>query len=766
MPARNENYCQNIEQAIAELDVFVESLDSEPSRMFFKGVIGRFRSKADGKGQQQLMLVLPASLRSYIAPGFTADKLTSSWIKNLYAHADAKMVQGISRAGLRLFICVLLLEAVEQEYHEDSEFFSWAKRNVEAFRLANIHHVKLIVDAIPEDGIPDFEFFLRERDKGKNFSEITPVFFDTDEVFVRDLLRNTYDIVDRRGSHFLLSALGLTTHFTESLGFVPTDFEDFNVETFDKQLKYYAEIDNVKNRQFALSGLTKIYEYIIDNLSENQDVFTIRNGITKELLQRRGFGQEWLDGYRGVVRVHTDPVPATSKWLLIPNAEELRRASVSPTATLMDLTYERNKKLEHLMKAWLWNECEAASNAMESYRRLFPLLDTFTQQDDGMFLVTNAGITRWFATIQETAGLRVQKRYRSMARSIVNYGIGIGILKQEDSVPMLLSIRGKTPSATDDTHAANIEDLKSLANELERRSADSLLNELYYCAFVAITLTPLRIANVLALKTSDFEKHPGNIYCVLVHTKADKNGRRNVQLPSSVYRLLKSVITLTEDIRANAPESYSERLFVYEASYRNRIVPMTTDMFSKYLAETCDTIGIPKIQASDIRRRYQTEVVLQGVERNLSRLAIKPLTGHDSLATTEKYYVRDDLRNYLEATYGIEIGTPDIKGAVLPVSNEMTKEISEDDAVEYGAGFCRNPECNVPGTLTCLMCKGFVTTPDRIPEMREALENIQLRLAEASSNIHDREHLLAVKKIYAGYLAIMYSMRAEVKNNG
>ena len=150
-------------------------------------------------------------------------------------------------------------------------------------------------------------------------------------------------------------------------------------------------------------------------------------------------------------------------------------------------------------------------------------------------------------------------------------------------------------------------------------------------------------------------------------------------------------------------------------------------------------------------------MLFRSVRKNISRLALKPLTGHSSFAVTERYYVRDGIREYLQAVHGIEIGRPPIKGEVTKVVPSAVDKSAH--LVESGAGYCRNDECNIPGTVSCLMCSGFLTEPNCIPEMEEAVASIDKRIAACCDNQHERDHLLSVKRLYLGYLAVMYEMK-------
>ena len=80
-----------------------------------------------------------------------------------------------------------------------------------------------------------------------------------------------------------------------------------------------------------------------------------------------------------------------------------------------------------------------------------------------------------------------------------------------------------------------------------------------------------------------------------------------------------------------------------------------------------------------------------------------------------------------------------------------------------GCGYCRNPECNVLGTANCLMCRGFVTTPAHIAQFEEALAILTRQIID-NENLHDKEHLYAVKRLYAAYLEQLYIRKEEVGN--
>lgn len=140
-------------------------------------------------------------------------------------------------------------------------------------------------------------------------------------------------------------------------------------------------------------------------------------------------------------------------------------------------------------------------------------------------------------------------------------------------------------------------------------------------------------------------------------------------------------------------------------------------------------------------------------------MSLKELTDHANIDTTENYYVKENIRNYLEATYGVEIGNMPVVGTVVTDYPEAKHE----DIVNDGCGYCRNPECNVLGTANCLMCKGFITTPKHIAQFEEAINILSQQIVD-NENPHDKEHLYAVKRLYAAYLEQLYIRKEEAEN--
>ena len=299
-----------------------------------------------------------------------------------------------------------------------------------------------------------------------------------------------------------------------------------------------------------------------------------------------------------------------------------------------------------------------------------------------------------------------------------------------------------------------------LAEKLAERAGGSLADELVYIAFVVQALTDLRVNEVLGLKAVDINVGPRRgIRAVRVCRKTSGRDFQNVQVTEEIHRLLQSAERITKSMRASADEAIAHYLFLYEGE-TGRPQVMSRDGYAYRIGLACKELGIPRVSPANIRKRYITTAVEVGIRNGISRLSLRSITGH-AHASSDTPYLRPDImsretREYLEGAFLVEIGSPELRGEVLP-DWKLTADASA--IVESGAGVCRNEECNIAGTVPCLMCRGFATSPRYIPEMLDAIATVDEKIKRASP--HDREHLLEAKCVYLAYLGKMIDEEKE-----
>ncbi|MBR3312855.1 MAG: site-specific integrase [Atopobiaceae bacterium] len=766
MGTRERNHYQ-LSKTIAQLNEQLQLVADNDAKVYLEECVAtaleEFGSAARG---QSLLSKLPASLERSNYTELSKDEMPFGWTARFIGTLEeTKMGYGtqcliISLSG------ILLGVAYRQNFLASGTAATrWLDRNMDSLVLNGKWSLRgNVLDAIHSSGVPTYELFIQpnKSKRGGASNTVGRIEFDTDSEFVRRIVMAALNKSPYRqnceGSWGKATAI---KEFTKSMGFVPTRLDDFTVDTFSRQFEYLDGIPQKYEHDFSLKLLVRIYAHVMDCLPDGQSQFTYKTGLTRAMILQHNFPSAWRSGFRAAVHVPTDPVPTNPKWFLYPSEEEMRRTNIRFIGSMVDTSY-RDPALQRLLSAWLWSECENVNAMRRIPGAMKALLDELEAgKNCTRYKMTGAGITRAVANLRERMNASGVRHWKAAAKSLLSYGERIGVIEVDATAHMLLEASERCARQLfDSTGAANKENLGKLATRLAEKSGESLIDELVYCAFVVISLSPLRLSEVLGIRIGDLsEDKARGIRSVRVSTKTDGNGFTEVQLVGEAYRLLLATVRLTEPVRMSAPPDISKYLFIYASRQHGETRMLSGTEFRCRLSSTCKELGIEDIGARSIRKRYETEIVLQSIRRSLNVLQIRPLTGHASIRTTYEHYVRPDVREYFESVYGVEIGIPRIEGVISDDPAILGNICTEENAVEGGAGYCRNESCNIAGVTTCLMCRSFLTTPRCIPEMEEALEIIRRRLIENALNSHEREHLIAVKRLYLGYLAVMESMR-------
>lgn len=704
-----------------------------------------------------------AALKKVVTPELSAADLGSAWLRALAA-AVQEVRGSVSKTTTGSILSFMAVAIYDAGMMDEGPFRSWLEDgNMDiilwAINSGNYTNAKwsdrFVSDAVSSDGYPPFDIVFKR--KPGNAVGLATVWTDTECQAVRAIILDSMKdgnglVADARGCSFY-------SKFNAALETVPKTSGDFTVSTLTQHASFVEGIEDKLDRDVSTRALAHFYIHLITKYPDAASNFTFGSGLVVEAIRSNGFIGLWNQGYRCFIHNPLDPVPSSPKWLLFPSDSERAATNIDYKPWPMDISYP-DGRLQQLLVEWLWRECENVIAMRRLPDELKKLFDTFDEPKDGGVCrrATNIGISRWLAGLRGRMAPSGVRHYKGWARSIIEYGVERRLVDMDQAVPLLLSASEKSNRWTpDESKAADPDDMRLLTAELERRATNGgEVDKLVYTAFVVQALTPLRIGDILSLKIDSIVEgsHEG-VRKVRMSSKMDGYGSRDIQLPKRAWRLLSDATVLTDGLRKACDPSVRDSIFLIPAHRRNEVRPLTQNEYARRLNMAAEAVGAT-VTSRMVRRRYETEVVIKGAEKNLSLLALRPLTGHSSLDTTERYYVRDDVRSYLEATYGIEIGVAKIAGEIV---ESLPEDVAPTDAVELGAGFCRNPECNIPGTVTCLMCSGFLTTPDCIPEMKEAVAAVREQIHNAANNIHERDHLLDVERLYLGYLAVMESMK-------
>lgn len=605
--------------------------------------------------------------------------------------------------------------------------------------------------------------------KGNN-PVLTLIEFDTESRFIQDLLieyhHSVHKVVPR------VYQVDFLTRFAESLDYnPPSDIYEFNVETLKKQEAFFAAIKREPELECRF-----FYRFII-NKQGNNPTITINDGISIGYLMSESFHVRYSDGYRYVPINPNEPIPVHDKWAISPNGLEQNVASDKPEhIRYIDYSRISDTTIKEACKAWFWNEAKAGFENRQ--RNVLYIIEFFEYRDKlramyfDKFVQARAGTDlnlehtvlseEVISYTNEWDSVLTQESYRSRIvplKFFLQYMNDNEIYKTEMAAFEYLNTTGRNGSKTkQEILPVPKEDFEALISKLEANANNNTLHMLYYIVFCLNTLTPLRISSILDLDYNCMIEKSKGIYALEVKIKTSDGDEKAIQISKEVKRLVEVAVSLTAEARSKAPDNQKHYLFLV-SNQKNIYRSIPSRSYASYLNKCCKEAGIPSYSAQNLRKTYYTNLVENAIKNNVSLLSLKELTGHANIDTTENYYVKENIRNYLEATYGVEIGNMPVVGTVVADYPEAKHE----DIVNDGCGYCRNPECNVLGTANCLMCKGFITTPKHISQFEEALTILTKQIV-GNNNPHDKEHLYAVKRLYAAYLEQLYIRKEEAEN--
>lgn len=545
--------------------------------------------------------------------------------------------------------------------------------------------------------------------------------------------------------------------FVASLGFTPESLTDFTSATFGNQLEWFRDnCPTEASRADALALCRAFYLHILDLLPEDQTAFTFETGLPPRALTHKTIARRWLEGYRCAVHEPLDPVPAFPKMIVYPNADAALNSSINEGRPIpLDLGMGC-REMEAVLMRWAWQEgsLRKVQDHLARVKRLALGIEHGEKSEDGAYMV-KPHMIRDALPGRDAGAKRISSDKRYLKKFLTHCEEKEGFNVNPGCWLLLQTTRAERDHSSDtEVDAVSEEHLVMLAGKLEERAGRSLVDELAYIAFVAQALTDLRVNEVLGLGVADIDAGPRRgVRAVRVCRKTSGKGFKNVQVTEEIHRLLQSAARITKPMRASCDETIAHYLFLYEGEV-GRPQAMSRDCYAYRIGLACKEIGIPQVSPANIRKRYITTAVEQGIRNGISRLSLRSITGH-ARVSSDASYLRPDImssetREYLKGAFLVEIGSPELRGEVLS-DWKLTADVSA--LVESGAGVCRNEECNVAGTMPCLMCRGFATSPRYIPEMLDAIATVDEKIKQASP--HDREHLLEAKCVYLAYLGKM-----------
>lgn len=703
-----------------------------------------------------LILSLPVSL--------TKNDITPTFLLNIFYELkslDSKTTIYSPKAWKVFFIFIL-----------ENKFFTVDELNMCTDFIDIFNDVQnvpfLIVPVLESTKTPDYFNFCKYPSTKNNKNEIISLIeFDTNNKFIQNLL------ISYMKEHFLtfprVYTLPFFKEFGSSLGeYTPSSIYEFNINTLTQQVEYFKD-----HHSDTCYALRHFYLYILKEQGLNPTI-TLRDGVNEIYISKSSFIEYFSTGYRLVPLNPHEDYPNSDRWSVTPNGSEaLTSTEKSYDVFFIDFSRVKDYKLRECCKKWFWYSSNSAlSNRYRLINYIFEFIE-FRESLRDMHLpkfimsraTSNIEIEDTILTeeiVSYTTKWSNELKHNSYCARISPLKLFLEFIIEENLYNVelacfeYLSLK-KNIKTESDIPAIPKDEFTKLVKELEKKANENDLHKLYYIIFCLITLTPFRISTILDLKCDCvIEKGRKGIYAIKSVVKSSNGDKRDIQISLSVKRLIDVALTLTSIVRVTAPKNVKNLLFLVN-NHKNKYKSIPESSFRKYLLTVCKSLGLETYSAQNLRKTYMTNIVENAIKENVSLMNLKEITGHSNFDITDNHYVKSNIRKYLEATNGIEIGNIPIIGSTVENYND---NCGNENIVNDNCGYCRNADCSIEGTANCLMCKGFVTTPEHIKYFQEGVNVITSKIVN-STNEHDKEHLYALKRLYLAYIERLYLIKEE-----
>lgn len=575
-------------------------------------------------------------------------------------------------------------------------------------------------------------------------------------------------------------------HFEDSLAntvIKPKKYEDFKFSIFKVQYNFY-KINFDNNSIFFL--LKSFYIFIIETFELNgyKKSFFNESNVDKIYFYRTNFMNLFDKGYNLVYLNKLDSLPIHDKWLLNPNGyEELSTAIYS--TEYIPLNFERVKNLEmrNELKEWFFYSNCNLENLRHMLISLFNYFE-FVEVDEikefpiNLYKVEdNINYNPIFSenNILLYRGYISQKLSQHSINSIVkSLNSFLKFLKNKNYNlnPKIFSYLTCEPIRNIKSKVIIEEDLVKITNKLkELKLNGDLIDNLMWIFFNILITTnfrPSEITNlrrdciVEAMKTGEYIITSQNNDKVKMNTKTSYGKTIEVNPSEHTLRSIKEAIKLTENFIDQATDEVKKYIFIFK-NRKGLVEPIKLYRFYKIfkkITNDLDLVGAP-YNLYDCRHTYMTTLFEEAMkEGNLKKALIA--SGHKNIATTIKYYIKPEVKSYLEAFHKVKIGNVEIQGTIVQNLNDANIKIPNDIkeiTVKQGCGYCVG-NCSINENIDCLICRNFIVTLDRLPFFQESISKID-KVIQNEIIQHEKEHLVSIKKLYVGYITAIHSFMGE-----
>lgn len=563
-------------------------------------------------------------------------------------------------------------------------------------------------------------------------------------------------------------------YFEESLGNFKniSTYKDFNGNTFFTQIDFYKNKykSSLKDIDKSIKFVVSFYRWLCNEYNQ-YNFFEKSLNMTTEILFKHSLIKTIKDNYKFILYNPHNDTPKDNKICFILNGFENYSAKITNSATfLVDVSDIENDYYQYLIKTYLIknNILKVGISQLLYIREALKFLLKLKNQKD----YPNKNFK--YLTNQESVLIRQYFISKKLKLSTTNNIIGairrfFNWTKDNDYLEfddMFFEYLRQYEEPTISTANAIPEDKLILLNDyFLKRAKQDMKYQLVYAIFHLAIQTEFRMNEICHLKVDCIlPSIKPNHYIIKTTSKSSHGHTSTFVISNLTYKILKDVIEITEPIRDDCNiETLKDYIFLYKGALDSTLLIDTTFM-SNTIAKACRELGFEKIyRSANLRDTHMTKAFEHSLRNKKSDAELSVLSKHKHIDTTKNHYIETELEKMLEATYGIIIGEENIE-VDSKIVEQIPEELEDKEYdVENGCGKCTAETCVITSSLPCLICKHFITTIEHEIFFKKAIENID-ELIEKTTNRHDKEDLVTIKKLYILYLKSIYKHK-EIQND-
>ncbi len=661
-----------------------------------------------------------------------------------------------------------------------------------------------------------YDIIIPEVRKNRKSNRMMRFDFNTDSEIIRNILKEFINYTSKNKFSFN-NFQKFVYYFHNSLAAMeklPKSIQNFTFNTFKLQYRFYRKIICPVGQKKLSTVLNDFYVFLIDYVKDykiKHEVFSIDSGINKAYLLNMHFHSLYSSNYRVVYFNRNDSIPKINRWILIPNGEEKRTISMNNTSYIkIDFLTINDEEMREYVKRWMWESPVNLKTKRYSIYNIILFLNVINNKKYFRYLDSNV-IYPSTSLDQESALPNESNLWKNNKINTKRVSLFRTYLINEYSEPktrniILYSVRSFLYYLFDnliccfDKHVFDFliefydnsspnpidkDELKQITNVFkERRESEGTLGQLDWIIYNICVTTNLRIGEIVNLQrdclfetmkkgqyalkyicTDESDANEGEKSILNLIRKGSNGVLKEYNLNEYTLRYIRDAKRLTEEFANNSDSDTKSYLFLRK-SLRGRVIPYDERYFAWVFKKAIKDLNFRDKSYSvyNLRHTYMSIIYEQGKKDGVDLLDIHAATGHADLATTIKNYRISNIREYLEAFHHVRIGNVAVSGEIVEDVKDVMGNLPEDISsitVKNGCGYCKNRFCDENSVFVdCLLCKNFITTLNKIPVFEDCIRNLDMIIANEDIE-HEKEHKVAIKKLYVAYLECLYILKAS-----